>query len=150
MGRRIETALMSCLLLGIIVLATLQILLRNVFSYSLYWADDLIRVAVLWLAVIGAVAASRDNRHLAIGIVSRYFPEPWHKPSAVVASGFASLVCALLTWHAFRFVADSFRFGDTLLADLPAWPFQLVMPVGFALISFRFSLRTIVILRRGS
>jgi TRAP-type C4-dicarboxylate transport system permease small subunit len=148
MGRRIETALMSVLLLGIVMLAALQIVLRNVFSYGLIWADDLIRLAVLWLAVVGAVAASRDGRHIAIGIVPRYFPAAWHKPAAVVSAAFAAIVSAILAWHAFRFVADSYRFGDTVLGALPAWAFQLVMPVGFALISWQFAARTVRTLRR--
>lgn len=142
MGRRIETALMSVLLLGIVVLASLQIVLRNVFSYGLIWADDLIRLAVLWLAVVGALAASRDGRQIAIGIVPRYFPSAWHKPAALIASAFATVVSAVLAWQALRFVADSYRFGDTVLGDLPAWAFQLVMPVGFALIAWQFLART--------
>lgn len=148
MGRRIETALMSVLLLGIVGLAALQIVLRNFFSYALIWADDLIRIAVLWLAVIGAAAASRDGRHIAIGIVPRYFPTAWHKPAAVIASAFASIVSGILAWHAFRFVADSYRFADTVLGGMPAWAFQLVMPVGFALICWEFFARTIRTLRR--
>jgi TRAP-type C4-dicarboxylate transport system permease small subunit len=150
MGRRIETALMSVLLLGIVVLASLQIVLRNVFSYALIWADDLIRIAVLWLAVIGALAASRDGRHIAIGIVPRYFPSAWHKPAAVIASAFATLISGILAWHAFRFVADSYRFEDTILGDLPAWAFQSVMPVGFTLISWQFLARTVRSLRRST
>ena len=148
MGRRIETALMSVLLLGIVGLSSLQIVLRNVFSYALFWADDLIRLAVLWLAVVGALAASRDGRHIAIGIVPRYFPQAWHKPAALIASGFATLVSAILAWHAGRFVLDSYRFGDTVFGDLPAWAFQLVMPVGFALICWQFLARTVRDLRR--
>jgi TRAP-type C4-dicarboxylate transport system permease small subunit len=150
MGRRIETALMSVLLLGIVGLAALQIILRNFFSYALIWADDLIRIAVLWLAVIGAAAASRDGRHIAIGIVPRYFTTAWHKPAAVIASAFASLVSGILAWHAFRFVADSYRFGDTVLGAMPAWVLQLVMPVGFTVICWQFLARTIRTLRRGA
>jgi TRAP-type C4-dicarboxylate transport system permease small subunit len=147
MGRRIETALMCVLLLGIVGLEALQIVLRNFFSYAIFWADDLIRLGVLWLAVIGALAASREGRHLAIGIVPRYFPVLWHKPAAVVAALFAAVVSALLAWQAFRFVADSWRFGDTVLGDLPAWAFQAVMPVGFALISYQFGAATVRMLR---
>jgi TRAP-type C4-dicarboxylate transport system permease small subunit len=54
---RVETVLLSVLLLGCIGIAAAQIVLRNVFSYSLYWADEWIRLAVLWLAMIGAMAA---------------------------------------------------------------------------------------------
>lgn len=148
MGRRIETALMSILLLGIVVLASLQIVLRNVFSYALIWADDLIRLAVLWLAVVGALAASRDGRHLAIGIVPRYFPQAWHRPAALIASGFATAVSAILAWHSYRFVADSYRFGDTVLGGLPAWAFQVVMPVGFTLMTWQFLTRSVSMMRQ--
>jgi len=150
MGRRIETVLISFLLLGIIALEALQIILRNVFSYAIFWADDLIRLGVLWLAVIGSVAASRESRHIAIGIVPRYFPVSWHKPAAVMATAFASVVSAVLAWHALRFVADSYRYGDTLLGDLPAWMFQVVMPVGFALISYQFLVSTVHNMRQKS
>jgi TRAP-type C4-dicarboxylate transport system permease small subunit len=150
MGRRIETALMSGLLLSIIMLAALQIVLRNVFSYSLFWVDDVVRIGVLWLAVVGAVAASRDGRHLAIGLVARYFPAIWHKPAEVIAGMFACAVSGALAWHAGRFVYDSYRFEDTLLGDFPAWPFQIVMPAGFAIICAQFCVRTLQRLRQGT
>jgi TRAP-type C4-dicarboxylate transport system permease small subunit len=149
MGRRIETALISVILLGIIALESLQIVLRNFFSYAIFWADELIRLGVLWLAVIGALAASREGRHLAIGIVPRYCPRSWHKPAACFAALFAAALTALLAWQSFRFVYDSYRFGDTVLGDWPAWAFQLVMPIGFSLISYRFLESSVQILRRG-
>ena len=127
------------LLLGIVVLAALQIVFRNFFSYSLFWADELIRLAVLWLAMVGGVAASRDGRHVAIGIVDRYLPRAWHRPAAITAALFASLVAAALAWQGYRFVADSYEFGDTVLDGWPEWIFQSIIPIGFAIISYRFA-----------
>jgi TRAP-type C4-dicarboxylate transport system permease small subunit len=98
-GRRLETIALCVLFLGIVALATLQIVLRNFFSYSLYWADEVIRLAVLWLAMVGGMAASRDGRHIAIGIVENYCPRHWRKPAAVAAAAFASLVSAALAWQ---------------------------------------------------
>lgn len=138
-GRRLETALLCLLLLAIVVLATLQIVFRNFFSFSLFWADELIRLAVLWLAMIGGVAASRDGRHIAIGIVGRFLPPAWRRPAAVAAALFAALVTAALAWQGYRFVSDSYAFGDTVLDGWPAWVFQSVIPVGFAIISYRFA-----------
>jgi TRAP-type C4-dicarboxylate transport system permease small subunit len=135
---RVETGLMCVLLLGSILLAATQILLRNVFSFSLLWADELIRFGVLWLAMIGAMAASSEGRHLAIGIVPRYFPEAWHRPARVLAMLFAALISGVLAWQTFRFVRDTLRYGDTVLGGLPAWPFQLILPLGFGVMCLRF------------
>jgi TRAP-type C4-dicarboxylate transport system permease small subunit len=137
-GRRIETWLLTTLLFGIIAMTAAQILLRNFFSYSIFWADELIRLAVLWLAVIGAVAASREGRHIATGIVPRYFPQAWHKPAAVTGMLFAALVTGVLAWQSVHLVHDTWRYRDVVLGDWPAWLFQAVMPVGFALMSYRF------------
>ena len=146
---RLETVLLCCLLLGSIALAALQIVLRNVFSYSLFWADEAIRMAILWLAMIGAMVASGEGRHIAISIVPRYCPVPWHRPASIVSMGFAAIVSGLLAWQSLRFVADSWRYGDSVLGGLPAWAFQSIMPVGFTVICFRFLRRLLLELERG-
>ena len=46
----------------------------------------------------------------------------------------------MLTWYAWEFVADSLEYEDQLLGGLPAWWFQLVMPVAFFLIAYRYLL----------
>ena len=148
-GRWTENALLMLLLAALIGLAGLQILLRNVFSAGISWADGGVRLIVLWLAVIGAVAAARDHRHLAINLATRWLPKSWHGRVDALASGFAAVISALLAWYALSFVMDSRSFGDILLGGLPAWMLQAVMPVGFALIAYRFALRCLGSLWRG-
>lgn len=133
-----ENLLLCILLAAVVVVASAQILLRVFLSESMFWANDLISMAVLWLAVIGAVIASREGRHIAIGVVTRYFPKPIHRPAAAISMLFAALVTGVLAWQAFRFVSLNRQFQDTYLWDLPAWWFQSVMPVGFAVMSFHF------------
>ena len=42
-------------------------MLRNFFSIGFAWGDGLTRLAVLWLGLLGALAASRDGRHITMG-----------------------------------------------------------------------------------
>ncbi|MEL7374815.1 MAG: hypothetical protein AAGJ36_10190, partial [Pseudomonadota bacterium] len=56
-------------------------------------------------------------------------------------------------WHAWRFLQQSIEFEDTLVGGLPAWWFQVVLPVGFALMCWRyfvFALEDIVAGVRGT
>jgi TRAP-type C4-dicarboxylate transport system permease small subunit len=124
-----------------IVLASGQIVLRNVFSIGIAWADGLIRLGILWLALLGAVAASRDRKHISIDVVTRLLPPPLQLVAAVVRDLFTATVCGLLAWYSWVFVSDSREFGDVLLDNWPAWWFQIVMPVGFALIAYRYLVR---------
>ena len=57
---------------------------------------------------------------------------------AVVVDVFTCVVCAALAWYSYEMVALAYEFEDVLLGDLPAWPFQAIMPVGFALIAYRY------------
>ena len=138
LGRWVENAILFTLLSGLIVLASYQILLRNVFSMGLPWADGVIRLMVLWLGLAGGIAASRDRKQIRIDIITRALPASAKRFTDLVAHLFTATVTGLLAWHSFRFVLDSYAFEDTLLGDWPAWVFQVILPIGFAAISYRY------------
>jgi TRAP-type C4-dicarboxylate transport system permease small subunit len=148
-GRWCENALLVILLTGLMLLASSQILLRNVFSIGVPWADGLVRMTVLWLALLGAIAASRDRKHIAINLADRYLPARFMHPINILVDVFTAAVTAVLAWYSARFVLESREFGDTLLGTWPAWAFQIILPVGFALISYRYALRAIARARDG-
>jgi C4-dicarboxylate transporter, DctQ subunit len=140
-GRRVEDLLLTLLLLGLVLLASGQIVLRNVFSVGVLWADGLVRLLVLWLALIGAIAASRDQKHIAVDALARVAPPLARRLAAVLSSLFTSAITGILAFYSWRFVADSRAYGDTLLSDWPAWICELILPLGFALISYRYLVR---------
>lgn len=142
-GRALENALLVFLFVSLLVLATSQIFLRNFFSAGLPWADGLVRVLVLWLAMIGAVAASRDNKHIAIDIVVRSLPPAAGRLVASLMCLFTAGVALFFAWHSGRFVQDSKTFGDVLVDGWPAWILQLILPIGFGLIAYRYLVRLV-------
>lgn len=137
-ARSLETWLIVVILSGLVLLGAAQIVLRNVFSSGLLWGDGLARLAVLWLALLGAWAASRDGRHITLGAVTRWFPARMRLAAAVTSDVLAAGVSAVLAWHALAFVRDSREFGDLLLNDIPAWWLQAIMPLAFALMALQF------------
>lgn len=142
-GRWLENGVLFLLLSGLIVLASTQILLRNALSMGFPWADGLIRLMVLWLGLAGGIAASRDRKQIAIDVLTRALPAGIKRFTDIVAHLFTALVTGLLAWHSLRFVRDSYAFGDTLVNDWPAWLFQLILPIGFAAICYRYVLRAL-------
>ena len=46
-------------LVSILVMALIQIVLRNVFDSGLLWAESFLRILVLWIAILGAMVATR-------------------------------------------------------------------------------------------
>lgn len=137
-GRAAETWLIVALLGGLIVFASAQIVLRNFFSIGLTWGDGLTRLTVLWLALLGALAASREGRHVTMGAVTRWLPLRWQTGVRVAADLFAAVVSGAFAWYSLQFVQDSREFGDVLLNDVPAWRLQAIMPIVFALMAVQF------------
>jgi len=70
---RLEDGVLVALLLTMISLAVSQIVLRNGFDTGITWADSLLRVLVLWIALIGALVATRQQQHINIDLISRFF-----------------------------------------------------------------------------
>ena len=60
---RIEKFFVAGMLGVMILLAFLQIVLRNVFSSGISWGDPLVRYLVLWVGFIGASLATKESKH---------------------------------------------------------------------------------------
>jgi TRAP-type C4-dicarboxylate transport system permease small subunit len=140
-ARRFETWLIVAILSGLILLGAAQIVLRNFFSIGFSWGDGLARLAVLWLGLLGALAASRDGRHIAMGALARWLPPKARTAAGVCADACGAAVSAALAWYSFTFVRDSRQFGDTLLGDVPAWWLQAIMPIAFGLMAWQFAVQ---------
>ena len=53
------------------------------------------------------------------------------------------LVCALLAWHAGRFVYVEWQDGMEIFNGVSAWLAELIMPVGFGVMALRFLLQAL-------
>jgi TRAP-type C4-dicarboxylate transport system permease small subunit len=137
-GRLIENILLVTLLGGMMLLSVGQIIAREIFETGLFWSGEMIRIMVLWLAMIGAVAACRDNRHIRIDAISHLLSDRAVGAARILVDAFAAAVCAVLAWHAWRYLQFEIELEETLLNDIPAWTVHAVVPAAFALLSYRF------------
>ena len=137
-GRRFEDVLLASLLTAMILLAGWQIVQRNLIGGGMIWADELLRLLVLWLGLLGAMAASRDDRHIAIDLLMRFMPEKFKRPVQVFLHLFTAIVCGMLAWYCWLFVRMEQEFHSEVLTGLPAWWFELIMPIGFGMMCLRY------------
>lgn len=135
---RLEDLLLALLLTGMIGLASAQILLRNLFGTGFAWSDPLLRLGVLWIALVGAMAASREGGHITIDALTRLLPAAAKRRVRLATDLFTAAVCAVIAWHAARFVAMDYAAGTAFLPGLPAWVAELILPVGFAVVALRY------------
>ena len=125
-------------LAGMVIVAFLQIIFREVFDTGVFWANELIRLMVLWLAMVGAVAACRDNRHIRIDLISHLLPDRIVTMIRIVVDLFAAVVCGIVAWLVWEFVKLEIELEFTVLGDLPVFPAHIIVPLAFALLCYRF------------
>ena len=136
----VEDALLVMILAAMVILAAIQIILRNVFDDAILWAGPMLRVGVLWVGMIGAMVATRSDNQISIDAVSRFLPKLWKARVRVVTDLFTAIVAAVVAWSAFRLVLDDRAAGVTAVAFVPLWVCEAILPVAFGVIAIRYFL----------
>jgi len=136
--RRFEDAVLALLLSAMITLAALQIFLRNVFETGIGWADPTVRLLVLWVGLLGALAASHDDRQINVDILTRLFPERARAVVRIVTHLATAAISGLVAYESGRFVLSEYEFGSVAFAGMPTWAAATVVPLAFAGIALRY------------
>lgn len=139
-GTATENAVLVILLGALMLLAVGQIVMRIFFSFGFVWADELVKLLVLWIALVASIAASRSDRHLRIDMLSNFVAEKYARVPRLIVDAFAAFICGVLAWQSWRYVQLTVEFEDTVLVNLPAWIAYGLLPLSFALMSYRFML----------
>jgi TRAP-type C4-dicarboxylate transport system permease small subunit len=138
---RVEQTLIVTFLGFMILLAFLQIVLRNYFSTGLDWGDQLLRNLVLWIGFIGATLATREGKHINIDVVSRWLPSLGKNVVTLITHLFSFFVCCGLTYASLKFIKNEVQMENTTFLNIPAWVPEMILPITFGLMTFRFGLR---------
>jgi TRAP-type C4-dicarboxylate transport system permease small subunit len=135
---QVEKFTVAAMLSAMILLAFLQIVLRNAFSTGVSWADPLVRYLVLWVGFIGASLAGKEGKHITIEVFSRWFAGKGRRYFRAISNLISTLICGLLTFAGWTFVQNEAQMGSTSFLEIPVWILQVIIPVSFALMTLRF------------
>lgn len=145
--QRVESALLVALLGAMIGVAVYQVLARNLFGAGLTWGDPMVRVALLWVTMVGGMVASASDQHIRIDLVARFLKPVTARRLGRVTSAFAAAVCFGLAWFSVTLIVWDYRDGTTGFGPVPAWVCELVIPVGAAVMGLRYLLRAVAVHR---
>jgi len=134
----VEDGILVLLLSAMIALAGTQIVLRNLWDTSIGWGDPLLRVTVMWVGLLGVMAASRDDNHITIDLVSRFLEGRAESVTRIITGLVSAIVCMVLAWHGMRFVLFEREDQTIAFASVPAWWCELIIPIAFGVMALRF------------
>lgn len=134
----LENAILIGLLMSMLILAVVQIGLRNLFDSGIIWGDSLLRVLVLWVGLFGAMVASRRGDHINIDLITRFVGPNTKRTISTLTCLATSAICSLLAYHSFRFVQIEYEDSLIAFAGVPNWVCELIMPLAFCVIALRY------------
>jgi len=97
------------------------------------WVQQL----TLWLAFVGGLAATREEKHLTLSTAD-LFGERVRRVGRVLAAAVSAGTVAVLTYASVGLLAANREEGKLLPGGLPEWASETVMPVALGLIALRF------------
>jgi len=138
-------------LLAIMTLITFgQVIARYVFNYSFVWALELVTFLFAWLIFLGMSYGVRVGSHIGVDALVKAFGPRVERVLSIIATLFC-IAYALIALYGGWIYMSRMRMIGTLAQDLPipVWVPQIVLPLGFALLTFRFA-QVLVRLIRGT
>jgi TRAP-type C4-dicarboxylate transport system permease small subunit len=151
---RIEGWLIVLMLWLMVLLTFVQVGLRSLYTYGhLHWANAMlghmdgsgpfVRLLVLWLTFLGASLLTRDGKHINIDIFSSVLPKRWLPAREVLLASVCLFISAVMFKVCVDYIRMEMAFGGTTLFDLPALLGQVILPAGFAILCFRFLIKSL-------
>ena len=136
----VENWLIAILALALVLLSGLQIALR-LLDHGLVWLDPLLRVLVIWVALLGAVAAARMDKHISLEVVGKLLHGPALRVARAIAFGFAAVVSMVMLRASLGLIDVDRESGTMLYEQVPTWWAELILPLAFGLLALRFMIR---------
>jgi len=136
---RLEEGVLATLLALMTILTFTQVVLRYAFNSGLVWSLEATTYLFAALVLFGMSYGVRTQTHIAVDLVIRRLPKRAEKIVNLVAIA-ACLVYALLMFYGSAVFVDRLMVLGNYARDIPApkWLLTVTMPLGFALLAFRF------------
>ncbi|MBI4040476.1 MAG: TRAP transporter small permease [Deltaproteobacteria bacterium] len=138
---KIETFILVIFILFMIFFSFAQVVLRSFFDSGFPWADAMLRNMVLWVGFVGASLATQEDRHIKIDALTAFLSPTWKKISDCVTSFVTVGISCIFVFASVRFVRMEYVAETHTFLNMPFWIVQMIIPIGFGLISLRFLLR---------
>lgn len=122
----------------LVVTMAVEVLRREVFSYSSIWGEEVVRYSFIYLVWIGAASATKERAHIRIDVLFHYLG-PRAKAVLYIFGDLVMMVLAVLALYwSFRTLMISWQFGSVTdgLRVSKVWVLAAV-PLGFAVMMLR-------------
>lgn len=139
----IEELLLSASIMTIAVLTILNVFCRSVLGFSLAFTEEVSQFCIIVVCFVGLSYAASKGRHIRMTALYDQLSRPARKAFMIVITTSTSVLMLALTWYAVWYVHTVYELGGIYPAlRVPFYLVYAIVPLGFLLASFQYSLAT--------
>ncbi|MDR0707718.1 MAG: TRAP transporter large permease subunit [Treponema sp.] len=135
---RIEEGLCCFSLAALTLLPFAESFMRLAFHSRVPASPALITHTLLVVGLVCGMITTRKKEHLSISLVQYVKTEKIKARLSIISGLFSSFASAILVWCSAAFIRVSLA-PFTMIGFIPDQVFALIMPIGYAVIAFRFA-----------
>jgi C4-dicarboxylate transporter, DctM subunit len=132
-----EDGIAAAILLAMAGLPLLEITLRGWTGAGVPGAMAIVQHLTLWIALLGAAMAARDQRLLAMGTAELIRHQTVRRGARIATSALGAGISALLARGSLDLVLVERQATAIVALGIPVWVAQLVIPFAFSLVALR-------------
>jgi C4-dicarboxylate transporter, DctQ subunit len=137
---RLEEGVIAFLLTAMTLISFVQVVARYGFNYSFTWALELVTFLFAWLIFLGMSYGVRVGGHIGVDALVKSLAPAKARAVAVVAAALCMVYAAIVFYGGWIYVAKMIEIGIVAQdMPIPQWVPRLVLPIGYALLFFRFA-----------
>ena len=139
-------ALISILILVFVLLTVnLEIVMRYALDSPMRWVFEVTEYSILWLTLFGASWVLKTEGHVVMDTILVRLKPVARNGVNTVTSLIGTCVCLIITWYGVVITWDLYQRGVHIASTLDpiAYPFYIIIPVGFFVLTVQFLRRTI-------
>ncbi len=142
---KIEDYLIFIGLFLLALLPAVEVILRKFFTTGIPSSSEYILHTVLWIAFVGGMITSRENRHLSLSLGLDKAKPPIHAIASTFVAFIGASITTALAWSSCSFILIGFD-ADKHIGFIPVKIVTAIMAVGYAVMA----LRCVITLKGGT
>jgi TRAP-type C4-dicarboxylate transport system permease small subunit len=134
----LEEVLCAALFAIMAIITFANVVARYLLKYSFAFTEELVVSLFVWLTLLGAAVAFREQAHLGFSFIIERLPQRIQKILLWLSAGLAASLFIFLIYFAIRQVGEEITLGITSSGiGVPQWWYTVGMPVWSVLVIVR-------------
>ena len=145
---RLEEGVIAFLLAAMTLVTFSQVVARYVFKSGAVWALELTTFLFAWLVLFGMSYGVKIGAHLGVDAFVKLMPKRAQRVVTLLAAACCLAYAAILFVGAWEYIGKMYRIGiEAVDLPIPRWIPYSILPVGLALLFFRFAQATYLVIK---